>query len=247
MHQAEVALLDEIEERQTGGLVLLGDGDDETEVGLHEGAFGVVTLLYVALELSLARGGHGAAGFHLGAGRHTALDGLCETDLIVLREQRVLPDVGEIQTDEIFLVPFNSLLGHASPRLNQLRRRRLGRTGRPRSSLDPRWSLGCPETIPGRRDGSAQEPSAPGRNDTRARPDPARHKGSGARWSGLEHLSRALPIKGDIGAGDGRDAQDRRLGHRRGLLLMLGTARVAQVEEFDRASERGRRVAGEAG
>src|SRR3954453_23439131 len=38
MDQAEVALLDEIQQRKPRRLVLLGDGDDETEVGLDEDA-----------------------------------------------------------------------------------------------------------------------------------------------------------------------------------------------------------------
>ena len=38
VHQAEVALLDQVQERQARGLVLLGDRHDEAQVGLHEGA-----------------------------------------------------------------------------------------------------------------------------------------------------------------------------------------------------------------
>ena len=42
VHQAEVALLDEVEQRQSGRLVLLGDRHDEAQVRLHERALGVV-------------------------------------------------------------------------------------------------------------------------------------------------------------------------------------------------------------
>ena len=35
-----------------------------------------------------------------------------ETDLIVLGEQWILPDVGEIEPDKIFLVPLDTLLRH---------------------------------------------------------------------------------------------------------------------------------------
>ena len=40
-----------------------------------------------------------------------ALDGLGQPDLVVLGEQRVLPDVGEVEADEIFLVALDALLG----------------------------------------------------------------------------------------------------------------------------------------
>ena len=44
VHQAEVALLDEVEERQARRLVLLGDRDDQPQVRLHEGPLGVVAV-----------------------------------------------------------------------------------------------------------------------------------------------------------------------------------------------------------
>src|SRR5205823_2714895 len=37
VHQAEVALLDQVEQRQARSLVLLRDRDDQAEVGLDEG------------------------------------------------------------------------------------------------------------------------------------------------------------------------------------------------------------------
>src|SRR5204863_186006 len=40
------------------------------------------------------------------------LDGLGEAHLVVLGEQWVLPDVGEVQPDEVFLVPLDTFLGH---------------------------------------------------------------------------------------------------------------------------------------
>ena len=57
VHQAEVALLDEVEERQARGLVLLGDRDDEAQVRLHERALGVVALAGGAAQLALLRRG----------------------------------------------------------------------------------------------------------------------------------------------------------------------------------------------
>ena len=41
------------------------------------------------------------------------LDLLCETDLVVLGEERILADVGEIQANEIFFVALDTLLRHA--------------------------------------------------------------------------------------------------------------------------------------
>src|ERR687897_1809405 len=42
-YQPEVALLDQIEKRDTPVTILLGDGDDETKVGLDETVFGPLT------------------------------------------------------------------------------------------------------------------------------------------------------------------------------------------------------------
>ncbi len=113
MHQAEVALLDEVEEREARRLVLLGDRHDEPQVRLHERALGVVTLAGGAPELALLGGRELLApAEQLLACRVALLDLLGETDLVVLGEERVLPDVGEIEADEIFLVAFDSLLRH---------------------------------------------------------------------------------------------------------------------------------------
>ena len=56
-----------------------------------------------------------AAGLELGAGGVARLDGLGQADLVVLGEQRVLPDVGEVEADEVFLVSFNALFGQDAP------------------------------------------------------------------------------------------------------------------------------------
>src|SRR5665213_2398771 len=50
VHQAEVALLDEVEQRQTRGLVLLRNRDHQTKVGLHEVPFGLVAAVPGALQ-----------------------------------------------------------------------------------------------------------------------------------------------------------------------------------------------------
>ena len=48
----------------------------------------------------------------LGERRVAGFDRLREPDLVVLGQQWVLPDVGEVETDEVFLVPIDSLFGH---------------------------------------------------------------------------------------------------------------------------------------
>ena len=44
VHEAEVALLDQVEQRQARSLVLLGDRHNEPQIGLHERALGLFTL-----------------------------------------------------------------------------------------------------------------------------------------------------------------------------------------------------------
>src|SRR5690606_39043136 len=41
--------------------------------------------------------------------------GLGEADLVILGQQRVLTDVGEVEPDQILFVPLNSLLCHNTP------------------------------------------------------------------------------------------------------------------------------------
>ena len=40
------------------------------------------------------------------------LDRLGQADLVVLGEQRVLPDVGQVEAYEVFVIAFNAILGH---------------------------------------------------------------------------------------------------------------------------------------
>ena len=133
VHQAEVALLDQVQQREARGLVLLGDRDDEAQVRLHEGALGIVAVPDVLAELTLLGRGQGlAAGFQLGAGFVAALDLLGEADLVVLGEQRVLPDIGQIEPNQIFFVALNTFLRqeNPSPKLDTVdKRQRAGRLG----------------------------------------------------------------------------------------------------------------------
>src|SRR5262249_22198142 len=112
VHQAEVALLDEVEEGQARCLVLLGDRDDEAQVRLDEGALRVLALTGRAAQLALAgRRDFLASGLELGARLVAGLDGLRESYLVVLRQEGVLADVGEVEADEVFLVALDALLG----------------------------------------------------------------------------------------------------------------------------------------
>ena len=111
VHEAEVALLDQVQQRQAGGLILLGDRDDQAQVRLHEGLLGLLALHDGAAELALLRGGEalGRLG-HLGLGGPPSLDGLGQADLVVLGQQGVLTDVGQVEPDEILVVALNSFL-----------------------------------------------------------------------------------------------------------------------------------------
>ena len=126
MHQAEVALLDEVEQRQAGGLVLLGDRHDEAQVRLDELALGLLALAGGAAQLALlGRGEFLAGGVEFGEGLVAGFDRLRQSHLVVFGQQRVLPDVGEVETYEVFVVSIDAIFGHR--RLPTLGRRQLGR------------------------------------------------------------------------------------------------------------------------
>ena len=112
VHESEVALLDQVEQRETRGLVLLGDRDDESQVRLDELTLGLFALACGAAQLTLLRRGEFAAGVELLDGLVACLDGLRESYLVVFREQRVLPDIGEVETDEVFVVSVDAVFGH---------------------------------------------------------------------------------------------------------------------------------------
>ena len=113
MHEAEVALLDEVEQGKTRRLVLLGDRHHQAEVRLHEGALGIFTLTDQAPHFALLGGRDFlACGVEVDGGGLAGLDLLGETNLIVLRQQRVLTDIGQVQPDEIFFVALHAILRH---------------------------------------------------------------------------------------------------------------------------------------
>ena len=92
----------EVEEREARRLVLLRDRDDEPEVRLDELTPGGVALADELLELALLGPGEGALGGRQGLTSGLAgLDGLGETDLVVLGEKVVTTDVVEIETNQV--------------------------------------------------------------------------------------------------------------------------------------------------
>ena len=72
--QAQVALLDQVEERDRGPRVALGDRDDEAQVGLGQSPLGIHVL---------------------------ALDALGQRDLLGGREQLHLADLPQVETDGV--------------------------------------------------------------------------------------------------------------------------------------------------
>ena len=114
MHQPEVALLDEVDERQPRRLILLGDRHDETQVGLHELTLGLLAPASSAAQLTPAgRRDVPAAGLNGLDRRSACFDRLRQADLIVLGEQGVLTDVSQVQTNEILVISWlNAIIGH---------------------------------------------------------------------------------------------------------------------------------------
>src|SRR5262249_18106480 len=91
---------------------LLGDRDDESEVRLDEGPLGLLPLAGHLAQLATLRRRQLAALVELLTRRVAVLDLLRETDLVVLGQQRVLADVGEVEPDDSFLAALEALLGH---------------------------------------------------------------------------------------------------------------------------------------
>ena len=113
VHQAEVALLDEIEQGQSRRLVLLGDRHDQAQVRLDELALGLFALAGGAAQFALACRCDGLAALVERGDRLVArLDRLRESYLVLLGEQGVLPDIGEVETDEVFVVSFDAIFCH---------------------------------------------------------------------------------------------------------------------------------------
>jgi hypothetical protein len=113
----QVALLHQVEQGQLGRLVLLGDRDDQAQVGLDEGFGRLVTVAHEPAQLSLAGRGDPLGRPHLGARLPTGFDGLGQTGLIVLGEQCMLTDVVQVESDQVFLGLSGVVVGHSSSSL----------------------------------------------------------------------------------------------------------------------------------
>ncbi len=115
MHQTQIAFLDQIQQRKAGGLVLLGDRHHQSQVGLHEGTFGVAALPGRAAQLALARGRHVNIGFQLLGSLFALLNGLGQANFVLFGQQGILTDVCEVQPDEVLFVPLDALLSQRNP------------------------------------------------------------------------------------------------------------------------------------
>ena len=111
VHEAEVPLLDQVQQGQAGRLVLLGDRHDQPEVRLHERLLGLLAFHHGPPELALL-GGRDPLGRlgDLGLGVPPGLDGLGEAYHVVLGQQWVLTDVCQVEPDEILVVALDSFL-----------------------------------------------------------------------------------------------------------------------------------------
>jgi hypothetical protein len=120
VHQPEVPFLDEVEQGQARRLVLLGDRDDQAQVRLDEVTLGLVTAVHRTLQRELLARGDldllvGLGDVHLGLGLAALLDGLGETDLIVLGQEGVLANIGEVEAYEVLIIPIDAIFCHGAP------------------------------------------------------------------------------------------------------------------------------------
>ena len=105
--EAEVALLDQVEERHARRLVALGDRDDESQVRLDELALCVFALADELLEVTLLGTREALVdGVEGLACSLTGFDVLGEAGFVVLGQQLVPTDVFQIQANEVLVVPF---------------------------------------------------------------------------------------------------------------------------------------------
>ena len=103
--QAEVALLDQVEERHTAARVALGQRDDETQVRFQQVVFRAVAVAADPRHVAALRGGQLLALLrdlgHQLRGVQPRLDALGELDLFLGIEQRDLADLLEIGTHRV--------------------------------------------------------------------------------------------------------------------------------------------------
>jgi len=115
VHQAEVALLHEVEQWQLGRLVLLGDRDNEPEVRLDEGLCRFVALPDRTPQLALLGDGQLFARTHLCSSSPPSLYRLRKPGLVVFCQQRVLADVVQVEADQVLLGLSGVVVGQLTP------------------------------------------------------------------------------------------------------------------------------------
>jgi len=105
--------LDEVEQWQTGSLVFLRNRNHETQVGLHELPLRTRAIALGLLQFAAAIGRDlRIVLLELGGGFLAAFDRLGQANFVVLGEECVLTDVGEVEPNEIFFVPINPVFRH---------------------------------------------------------------------------------------------------------------------------------------
>ena len=100
--QAEVALLDQVQERQAVAGVALGQRDDQPQVGLQQVLLGPAPVDGERLQVTAL--GRGQLGGRIGqqvVGVEPGLDPLGELDLLLGVEQRDLADLVEVDPDQV--------------------------------------------------------------------------------------------------------------------------------------------------
>jgi len=115
MHEAQIAFLDEIEQRKTRRLVLLGNRDHEAKVGLHELPLGACAEPNYFAQFAFTSGAHARGVLELLFCSLAFFDFFGEADFVVFGEEYVLADIGEIETYEIFFVSIDAIFGHCVP------------------------------------------------------------------------------------------------------------------------------------
>jgi len=101
LHQADVALLDQVQEGEAAADILLGDADDEPEVGLNQMTASLLAVISVLLKLLALHLVGPLLALEPGGGVAAALHALGEPDLLLHRQQVGLADLLQVETDGI--------------------------------------------------------------------------------------------------------------------------------------------------
>ncbi len=105
--------MDQIEQRQTRGLILLGDRHHEAKVRLHERPFGILALACGATQLALLGSCQLFADLIELVDRGLpGLDLFGKPNFIVFGEQHVLTDISQVQANQVFFVALYAIFRH---------------------------------------------------------------------------------------------------------------------------------------